>query len=188
MLQALTPRQAKAAERHRQFHEAIARRATMVVPRRDDRSYSIPNTPFGVPKIAEENVVPVLRYVAPAYSYVWCYELVRFSETYAPGVFAPRKLQVQDIQRAVSEYYGVTVRDMLSARRTANIVRPRHVAYFLAKELTGKSLPEIGRRFGGRDHTSILSGIRRIDHLRTRDTALAQELCALAISLGGNLA
>jgi chromosomal replication initiator protein len=67
----------------------------------------------------------------------------------------------------------------LSSRRTANVVRPRQVAMYLAKILTLRSLPEIGRRFGGRDHTTVLHAVRKIEALAANDSALADEIEAL---------
>jgi len=99
-----------------------------------------------------------------------------------------QRLKIANIQHVVAKYYGVSVHEILSARRTANIVRPRQVGYYLAKMLTGKSLPEIGRRFGGRDHTSALSGIRKIERLRKTDAVLEADLQHLANALGGSLA
>lgn len=186
MLQ-VTPTQAKAAERHKSLQAAITRRASLVCAR-EDRSYSIPNTPFGVPKIPEPTVVERLRYVAPAYSYCWCYDLIRFAERYKPTAYVPHKLQIRDIQETVAEYYGVRVADILSARRSASIVRPRQIAVFLSKILTGKSLPEIGQRFGGRDHTTILWAVRKITLLMETEAGLRSELDGLAASLGGRLA
>lgn len=98
------------------------------------------------------------------------------------------RLKISNIQRVVAKHYGVSIQDLLSARRTAEIVRPRQVGYYLAKVLTSKSLPEIGRRFGGRDHTSALSGIRKIERLRKADAVLEADLQHLASVLGGSLA
>jgi chromosomal replication initiator protein len=89
---------------------------------------------------------------------------------------ADRRITVEDIQKEVSSFYGVSMRDLLSHRRDRLIVRPRQVAMFLAKELTTRSLPEIGRRFGGRDHTTVLYGVRKIAQLRQEDAALADEI------------
>ena len=69
--------------------------------------------------------------------------------------------------------------DLLSSRRTANVVRPRQVAMYLAKILTLRSLPEIGRRFGGRDHTTVLHAVRKIESLAGNDSAFAEEIEAL---------
>ncbi len=88
----------------------------------------------------------------------------------------PRRIRVEDILRIVAKHYGVTRADLLSSRRTANVVRPRQIAMYLAKTLTLRSLPEIGRRFGGRDHTTVLHAVRKIDGLVSGDKALAEEL------------
>ena len=89
---------------------------------------------------------------------------------------ADRRLTIEDIQKQVTSYYQVSMRDLLSHRRDRSIVRPRQIAMFLCKELTSRSLPEIGRRFGGRDHTTVLYGVRKIADLTKKDTALADEI------------
>jgi chromosomal replication initiator protein len=76
----------------------------------------------------------------------------------------------------VARQYNVSRADLLSSRRTANVVRPRQVAMYLAKTLTLRSLPEIGRRFGGRDHTTVLHAVRKIEGLVGNDTMLADEI------------
>lgn len=88
----------------------------------------------------------------------------------------PKKVKIEDIQRLVANHYNVTRADILSSRRTATVVRPRQIAMYLAKMLTLRSLPEIGRRFGGRDHTTVLHAVRKIDGLVAQDTSLAGEI------------
>ena len=88
----------------------------------------------------------------------------------------PRRIKIEDIQRVVARQYNVSRSDLLSSRRTANVVRPRQVAMYLAKTLTLRSLPEIGRRFGGRDHTTVLHAVRKIEGLVGNDMALAEEI------------
>ena len=88
----------------------------------------------------------------------------------------PKRVRIEDIQRAVARQYNVSRADLLSSRRTANVVRPRQVAMYLAKILTLRSLPEIGRRFGGRDHTTVLHAVRKIETLAGNDSALADEI------------
>jgi chromosomal replication initiator protein len=88
----------------------------------------------------------------------------------------PRRIRVEDILRIVAKHYGVSRADLLSSRRTANVVRPRQIAMYLAKTLTLRSLPEIGRRFGGRDHTTVLHAVRKIEGLVQGDQALAEEI------------
>jgi chromosomal replication initiator protein len=91
----------------------------------------------------------------------------------------PKRVRIEDIQRVVAHQYNVSRADLLSSRRTANVVRPRQVAMYLAKILTLRSLPEIGRRFGGRDHTTVLHAVRKIEALTGNDNALAEEIEAL---------
>ena len=88
----------------------------------------------------------------------------------------PKRIKIEDIQRVVARQYNVSRADLLSSRRTANGVRPRQVAMYLAKTLTLRSLPEIGRRFGGRDHTTVLHAVRKIEALVAKDTALSDEV------------
>jgi chromosomal replication initiator protein len=88
----------------------------------------------------------------------------------------PKRVKIEDIQRAVARHYNVSRADMLSSRRTANVVRPRQIAMYLAKTLTLRSLPEIGRRFGGRDHTTVLHAVRKIETLADGDKALGEEI------------
>ncbi|MCK9914164.1 chromosomal replication initiator protein DnaA [Microbacteriaceae bacterium K1510] len=88
----------------------------------------------------------------------------------------PKRVKIEDIQRIVARQYNVSRSDLLSSRRTANVVRPRQVAMYLAKTLTLRSLPEIGRRFGGRDHTTVLHAVRKIEGLVGNDVALAEEI------------
>jgi chromosomal replication initiator protein len=91
----------------------------------------------------------------------------------------PKRVKIEDIQRIVARHYNVSRGDLLSSRRTANVVRPRQVAMYLAKTLTLRSLPEIGRRFGGRDHTTVLHAVRKIENLVGNDSMLAEEIEAL---------
>jgi chromosomal replication initiator protein len=88
----------------------------------------------------------------------------------------PKRVRIEDIQRVVARQYNVSRADLLSSRRTANVVRPRQVAMYLAKILTLRSLPEIGRRFGGRDHTTVLHAVRKIETLAGNDSTLADEI------------
>jgi chromosomal replication initiator protein len=88
----------------------------------------------------------------------------------------PKRVRIEDIQNVVARRYNVSRADLLSSRRTMDVVRPRHVAMYLAKMLTLRSLPEIGRRFGGRDHTTVLHAVRKIDAVIGNDPALAEEI------------
>lgn len=87
-----------------------------------------------------------------------------------------RRPKIEDIQRVVAQHFNVSKADLVSARRTRAVVRPRQVAMYLAKSLTPRSLPEIGRRFGGRDHTTVLHAVRKIDSLVGSDDALAEDI------------
>jgi chromosomal replication initiator protein len=88
----------------------------------------------------------------------------------------PKRVKIEDIQRIVAKHYNVSRADILSARRTAGVVKPRQIAMYLAKSLTLRSLPEIGRRFGGRDHTTVLHAVRKIDTLTNDDKVFFEEL------------
>ncbi len=92
----------------------------------------------------------------------------------------PKRVKIDDILRIVSKHYGVQRGDLLSSRRNQSIVRPRQIGMYLAKTLTARSLPEIGRRFGGRDHTTVLHAIRKIENLKQQDGVLKDELDSLA--------
>jgi len=87
-----------------------------------------------------------------------------------------KRVKIDDILRVVGKHYNVARSDLLSARRARSIVRPRQVGMFLAKRLTTRSLPEIGRRFGGRDHSTVLHAIRKIQELMGQDEQLAREV------------
>ena len=87
-----------------------------------------------------------------------------------------RKITVEEIQRKVSEHYNIRLSDMIGPKRLRTYARPRQIAMFLSKQLTSRSLPEIGRRFGGRDHTTVMHGVRRIEELRAQDGQIAEDL------------
>jgi chromosomal replication initiator protein len=86
----------------------------------------------------------------------------------------PKRVKIDDIQKLVASHYNISRADILSSRRTANVVRPRQIAMYLSKVLTLRSLPEIGRRFGGRDHTTVLHAVRKIEELAAKDKGLAE--------------
>ncbi|MEC9367282.1 MAG: chromosomal replication initiator protein DnaA [Pseudomonadota bacterium] len=88
----------------------------------------------------------------------------------------PRRVKIDDIVRTVTKHYGVNRSDLLSSRRNRSIVRPRQIGMYLAKMLTSRSLPEIGRRFGNRDHTTVLHAIRKIEQLMQADRVLKEEI------------
>lgn len=90
-----------------------------------------------------------------------------------------RRITIDDIQRRVAEHYSIRMTDMFSARRARAVARPRQVAMFLAKQLTSRSLPEIGRRFGNRDHTTVMHAVSRITELMAEDRTLAEDVTLL---------
>ncbi len=96
-----------------------------------------------------------------------------------------RKLTIEEIQRRVADYYNIRLSDMIGPKRLRNIARPRQVAMFLSKQMTTRSLPEIGRRFGGRDHTTIIHGVRKIEELMALESQLADDLILLRRLLQG---
>ena len=87
-----------------------------------------------------------------------------------------RKITIEEIQRRVAEHYNIRLSDLVGPKRVRSYARPRQVAMFLCKQLTSRSLPEIGRRFGGRDHTTVMHGVKRIEELRIQDGQIAEDL------------
>jgi chromosomal replication initiator protein len=96
-----------------------------------------------------------------------------------------KRITVDEIQKATAEHYGMRQADLISERRNRAIARPRQAAMWLAKHLTTRSLPDIGRRFGGRDHTTVLHAVRRIEALKADDAQLARDLEVLTRKLRG---
>jgi len=87
-----------------------------------------------------------------------------------------RRVTIEEIQKRVAEHFNIRVSDMHSARRARAVARPRQVAMYLAKQLTARSLPEIGRKFGGRDHTTVMHAVRKVDELRTTDASFSDDV------------
>jgi chromosomal replication initiator protein len=96
-----------------------------------------------------------------------------------------RRVTIEEIQKRVAEHYGIRTSDMHSARRARAVARPRQVAMYLAKQLTPRSLPEIGRKFGGRDHTTVIHAVKKIEELRAVDTTLNEDIESLRRLLRG---
>jgi hypothetical protein len=165
----VTPLAIELHRRSQRFHAEIARRASMV-PQREERTYTIPNTPFGIPKQNRPSVRVYVVNPENHYGCMWFYDLVNFVPT------TPEKLNTDRILRAVARFYGVSRQDILSIRRTDKIVRPRQVTAYLVKTMTERTLPDIGRRLGGRDHTTILYAVRKIEALIQTDAKLAAEI------------
>lgn len=170
----LTPTQTKAIARSRAFHAEIARRAALVEIKRPLVRF-VPNCPYGIPKIAQERPRPLPKYVPPLieadyWPSMWFHDLVFGA---AEALLKPRYPTVETIQYAVATDFKVRRIDMLSSRRTRDIVFPRQVAMYLCKTLTIQSFPSIGRRFGNRDHTTVLHAVQKIAGLVVNDIDLA---------------
>jgi chromosomal replication initiator protein len=87
-----------------------------------------------------------------------------------------RRITIEEIQKKVAEHFNIRLADMHSARRARQVARPRQVAMYLAKQLTSRSLPEIGRKFGGRDHTTVMHAVKKIEELRSADSSFAEDI------------
>lgn len=118
-------------------------------------------------------VIPEKSY----YPQMWFWELVNFiPRRVNSSVTCHVGPRVEHIQKIVCKSYGISRTDILADRRTAAVVRPRQVAMYVSKELTTQSLPEIGRRFGGKDHTTVLHAVRKITALVATDPILAAKI------------
>jgi chromosomal replication initiator protein len=96
-----------------------------------------------------------------------------------------RRVTIEEIQKRVAEHFNIRVSDMHSARRARSVARPRQVAMYLAKQLTSRSLPEIGRKFGGRDHTTVMHAVKKVDELRELDSVFSEDVDLLRRMLEG---
>ncbi|MEE2655046.1 MAG: chromosomal replication initiator protein DnaA [Pseudomonadota bacterium] len=96
-----------------------------------------------------------------------------------------RRVTIEEIQKRVSEHFNIRIADMHSARRARAVARPRQVAMYLAKQLTSRSLPEIGRKFGGRDHTTVMHAVKKVEELRHTDSAFCENVDLLRRMLEG---
>lgn len=96
-----------------------------------------------------------------------------------------RKATIEEIQKRVAEHFNIKISEMHSARRSRAVARPRQVAMYLAKQLTARSLPEIGRKFGGRDHTTVMHAVKKVDELRQSDHSFAEDVELLRRMLEG---
>jgi chromosomal replication initiator protein len=90
-----------------------------------------------------------------------------------------RRITIEDIQKQVAQHFNIKMADMHSARRSRTIARPRQIAMYLAKKLTSRSLPEIGRKFGGKDHTTVMHAVRKVDELCGQDSGVAEDVAIL---------
>jgi chromosomal replication initiator protein len=87
-----------------------------------------------------------------------------------------RRVSIDDIQKKVSEHFDIKVSDLLSSKRSIDVARPRQIAMYLSKMLTSSSLPEIGRKFGGKDHTTVMHAVKKIEAMQKEDTAFAENV------------
>lgn len=172
----LTPSQRLAAAAHNIRRakiqaRAVSEKATKVV------TFEIPNTPFGVAKLREEyhpaKPEPIVIHR------MWFEDLIIEAERHI------RKAKVPDIIKATAFHFGFSQTDLLKGGRTKDLVLPRHIAMFIAYRVTEHSLPEIGRRFGGYDHTSILHGRDRIRHLIKTDVEVARHVDTIMRAIPG---
>lgn len=177
MLERLTKTQRESIERSRAFRASIAARA---VPQRPapERSFGVKGDYVPPPAKAAPAPPQGLQPQAmpaepdpPLPQPLWFY------------MVGEREVTVSEIQAITSEITGVSIRDLKSARRTLNIVRPRQVAMYVAKMETSCSMPHIGRCFGGRDHTTILHAVRQVERLMAEDEGIARTVEAIRARL-----
>ena len=90
-----------------------------------------------------------------------------------------KRITIDEIQNKVSNYYNINVDDLISSRRLRSFARPRQVAMYLSKKLTSRSLPEIGRKFGGRDHTTVIHAVKKIDQLKSENEKFDEDVSVL---------
>jgi hypothetical protein len=153
----LTPTQRAAAERSRAFRQSINARAV--------RQSEPPQRSFGVK--GYQHLSEPKKIIPPEPEIIW------------PAIPMPDKMTIARIQKGVAKAYSVTVLDLQSVRRTHDVVMPRQIAMWIAKALTPLSLPEIGRRFGNRDHTTALHAVRKIEAMMRKDSKFASTVNAL---------
>lgn len=154
----------------------IAGRSVPTLPKLD-LTYSIPNTPFGVLKVLPVQWVP--PNIEPLYWHcMWFADLIAIRPPEKP-----HHPSIEIIQRIVAIKYGISKAQMIGERRTHNVVLPRQIAMYLAKTLTPRSLPEIGRRFGMRDHTTVLHAVRKIAARCVSDPVFAGEIEQLKLDV-----
>jgi chromosomal replication initiator protein len=96
-----------------------------------------------------------------------------------------RRVTIEEIQKRVAEHFNVRIADMHSARRARAVARPRQVAMYLSKQLTTRSLPEIGRKFGGRDHTTVMHAVKKVEELKSLDASFDEDVEMLRRMLEG---
>jgi hypothetical protein len=178
----MTPTQFASIERSKRFHAKIAQNARPDTPIKLHRAERRPMHLLAEPPTLAPVPEPV---VTDEMIEEWTKRQKLISGTLLPvnGVLLVVKEsalpKVEFIQKVVCHHFNLVRRDLLSGRRTADVVYPRQVAMFLCKEFTKRSLPEIGRRFGGRDHTTVLHSIRKIEAAEKTKAKVAADLKAI---------
>jgi hypothetical protein len=163
----LTPTQRQAFERRRNFRATIAARAAELEQRKIRQQLAaIPVAAIEAPLIHVPEVV-VVEPSEPTPAENWFVIL---------GDDGRQRHLIRQIQSVVCQHFNKKLSDMYTRRRTADIVLPRQIAMFLCKDMTPHSLPEIGRRFGGRDHTTVLHAVRKLTYMIERSPKFAEEI------------
>jgi hypothetical protein len=177
-----TPSQRLAWAARSNLRAKIAAKAGALQPPRI-LTFEIPNTPFGVPKIPPTR--PVVKRDPPPVYRLWCDDLIAEATRQCRPA---RKMTVQDIQEACAAHYGRTRADVLSEVRRANFVRPRQVAMYLTRKLTDRSWHEMGRQFGGRDHSTGIHAFQKIERLVSIDPQVAADVAAIMAAISVRIA
>lgn len=175
----LTPTAREAVERREAFRASIAAKAAELADRKTrDALAAIQVAAVEAPLCREPDVFvvgPDAEANAPSPNW-----FVVLASDPRPGDYPT----IREIQLAVCKHFGVSMTDLLSPRRTANVARPRQIAFYLCKTLTLHSLPQLGRRFGGRDHSTIHHGVAKITLLLESDEGLQTTVSSIVASLG----
>jgi chromosomal replication initiation ATPase DnaA len=183
---AITPTQLEARDNRIAFRRKIAERAAALAETPAPIVRVVPQPAVRQIEIAETSDLDTKVEVVACNGQVVFVGMTEFAETAETMRRAMNgRLTIERIQAAVCRFYQIPRVDILSARRTANIVMPRQIAMYLAKTLTLRSFPEIGRRFGGRDHTTVLHAFRKIEALVGRGGEVADKVEALKQELEG---
>jgi hypothetical protein len=176
----LTPTQRKAVERRANFLASIAAKAAELADRKTRIALeAVSIAAVEAPLISRPEMRIIVSDLMPEPNEKWSVIV----PTSPKPVLRPSHPSVRDIQLAVCKHYDVKLLDMMSLRRTADIVKPRQVAMYLAKTMTLRSLPDIGRRFGGRDHTTALHAVRKIESLVELDGDIARDVATITANI-----
>jgi hypothetical protein len=168
-----TPSQQRAAAARRERERKIAAHA------HPDSAIARPQAASPPPEAVKAWAERQKQIHAPIKTWFWIVDEV--------GPPLPLKLSIEEIQTAVERHCNVRRAELISARRSTAIVRPRQIAMFLSRHLTLHSLPVIGRKFGNRDHTTVLHAVRRIEALRSHDQKVADDLDAISRALAAQV-